>query len=200
VEAGVHRVEALFEAVDNNAPERIRPCQLKKLVNFLKLRKACGIEGIPNECLRHLPRRRPMVHWTHLLVFNHCFRLSHFPKSLEEVKFITLPKPGKFPKFHQILPPISPLFQHTNSSKSHFKIVQKYTEERGLLNASQFGFRVRHSTILQCTLMRLTHHVILNFNNNMSTAAVFLDIEIVFDTHGNLVCYISYPNWNFRSV
>jgi hypothetical protein len=61
------------------------------------------------------------------------------------------------------------------------KIVQGLTEERGLLNASQFGFRARHSTTLEC--MRLTEHVILNFNNNnISTAAVFLDIEKAFDT------------------
>jgi hypothetical protein len=55
-----------------------------------------------------------------------------------------------------------------------------HTEERGLLNASQFGFRARHSTTIQC--MRLTDHVTSNFNNNMSTAAVFLDTEKVFDT------------------
>jgi hypothetical protein len=29
--------------------------------------------------------------------------------------------------------------------------------------------------------MRLVDHVTLNFNNNMSTAAVFLDIEKAFD-------------------
>jgi hypothetical protein len=60
------------------------------------------------------------------------------------------------------------------------KMVQRHIEERGLLNASQFGFRARHSTTLQC--MRLTYHVILNFNNNISMAAVFLDIEKAFDT------------------
>jgi hypothetical protein len=67
------------------------------------------------------------------------------------------------------------------------KLVQKQIEERGLLNASQFDFRARHSTNLQC--MKLTDHVTLNFNNKMSTAAVFLDIEKAFDTtwhHGLL--------------
>jgi hypothetical protein len=37
--------------------------------------------------------------------------------------------------------------------------------------------------------MRLTDHVTLNFNNKMSTAAVFLDIEKAFDAtwhHGLL--------------
>jgi hypothetical protein len=39
----------------------------------VKLRKACGLDGIPNECLRNLPRR-PLVHLTHL--FNYYFPLS----------------------------------------------------------------------------------------------------------------------------
>jgi hypothetical protein len=60
------------------------------------------------------------------------------------------------------------------------KIVQNHIEERGLLNASQFGFHVHHSTTVQC--MRLTDYVTLNLNNNISTAAAFLNIEKVFDT------------------
>jgi hypothetical protein len=63
------------------------------------------------------------------------------------------------------------------------KIVQRHIDERGLVNASQFGFRTRlthtHTHTLQC--MRLTDHVTLNFNNTISTAAVFLDIERAFD-------------------
>jgi hypothetical protein len=72
VEAGV---QALLEAVDNNPLERIGSCDLQKLINSLKLRKAHGIGDIPNECLRHLPRR-PLVHLTNLL--NHCHWLSFF--------------------------------------------------------------------------------------------------------------------------
>jgi hypothetical protein len=53
-----------------------------------------------------------------------------------------------------------------------------HIEERGVLNASQFGFHARHSTTLQC--MRLMDHVTLNFYNNMSTSAVFLDTEDAF--------------------
>jgi hypothetical protein len=64
------------------------------------------------------------------------------------------------------------------------KTVQRHTEERGLLNASQFGFRARHSTTPHC--MRLTDHITLNFNNNISTAAVFLDIGKAFDTTWHL--------------
>jgi hypothetical protein len=71
------------------------------------------------------------------------------------------------------------------------KIVQRHLDYNNLLNVSQFGFRARHSTTLQC--MRNTDHITLNLNNNMSTAAVFLDIEKAFDTtwHPGLLCKLS---------
>jgi hypothetical protein len=78
------RVQALLETVDTSPPQKIRSCDLRRLINSLKLRKACGIDGIPNECLRHLPRR-PLVHLTPL--FNHCLRLSHFPKRSKSNNF-----------------------------------------------------------------------------------------------------------------
>jgi hypothetical protein len=96
-----------------------------------------------------------------------------FSKDLGKV--ITLPKQGKDPKFPQDLCPIrllstiGKLFE-----KVIVKIVERHTAERGLLS-----FHARHSTTLQC--MRLTDHVTLNFDNNMSTVAVFLDIEKSFD-------------------
>jgi hypothetical protein len=109
VEAGV---QALLEADDSDPPARIRPCDLQKLLNSLKLKKARGIDGIPNECLGHLPRR-PLVHLTHLI--NHCLRLLHFPEPWKEAKVIALPKPGKDPKFPQNLRPISLLSSAKNS-------------------------------------------------------------------------------------
>jgi hypothetical protein len=70
------RVEALVQDMldtEDTAPsERIRHSDLKRLINSLKLNKACGIDGIPNECLKHIPKR-PLVHLTHL--FNHCLQL-----------------------------------------------------------------------------------------------------------------------------
>jgi hypothetical protein len=97
------KVQALVESIDNSPFRRLRPCDIQKLINTLKLRKAPGIDGIPNEYLRHLPRRT-LVHLTHL--FNHCLRLSHIPNPWKEAKVITLPKPGKVPKLPQNLCPI----------------------------------------------------------------------------------------------
>jgi hypothetical protein len=142
------RMETLLASVDDTPQGHA----MHKLVKSLKLREACGLDGIPNECLRHLPRR-PLVHLTCLL--NHFLRLSHLPKPWKEAEVITLPKLGEDPKFPQNLRPIN-LFYTTGKlfEKVILKIVQKHIEERGLLNASQFGFDERQSTTLQ--FMRLT--------------------------------------------
>jgi hypothetical protein len=42
-------VQALFVGVVNDPPENIRPCDLQKLMISLKLKKASGIDRIPNE-------------------------------------------------------------------------------------------------------------------------------------------------------
>jgi hypothetical protein len=98
------RVQAPLASVDCTPLGKVTPCDIHKLTNSLKFREACGLDGIPNECLRHLPRRS-LVYLTHL--FNHCLWLSHFPKPWKEAKVITLPKHGKDPKFPQNLRPIS---------------------------------------------------------------------------------------------
>jgi retron-type reverse transcriptase len=134
-------------------------------------------------------------------LFNHYPRLFHFPKSWKEAKVITLPKPGKDPKFPQNLRPISPLSTTRKLfEKVILNIVKKHIEERSLLNASQFGFRSRHNTTLQC--MRLTDNVTLNFNNKISTVAVFLDIEEAFDTawHSGLLYKLSKLEYSMSLV
>jgi hypothetical protein len=87
---------------------------------------------------------------------------------------IALPNPGKDPKV-LLLITTDKLF-----GKVILKLNQRHIESRKMLNASQFGFRARHSMTLQS--MRLADHATLNFNNKMSAAAVFLDIEKAFDT------------------
>jgi hypothetical protein len=64
------RFQALLDAIDYNVTERVRSCNVHKIMNSLKLRKACEIDGILKECLRHLPRK-PLVYLTYL--FNTAF-------------------------------------------------------------------------------------------------------------------------------
>jgi hypothetical protein len=68
------------------------------------------------------------------------------------------------------------------------------SEKRSLLNASQFGFHAHHSTTLQC--LKLTD-ITLNLDNNMSTAAIFLDTDKAFDTTWHLGLLFNYLNQNF---
>jgi hypothetical protein len=73
----------------------------------------------------------------------------HFPKPWKEAKIITLPKPGKDPKFLQNLRPISVLSMTGKVfKKGILKILQKHIEERGLLNASQFLCTSQHNTTM----------------------------------------------------
>jgi hypothetical protein len=75
-------------------------------------------------------------------------------------------------EFPQNVRPISPLSTRGKMfQKVILKMVLRHIEERGLLNRIHFGFRARHSTTLQC--MRLTDHVSLNLNSNMSPAALY---------------------------
>jgi hypothetical protein len=93
--------------------------------------------------------------------------------STSETSLTELPKFGKGPKFPQNLRQIS--FLPTTGKvfeKVILKIVQKHIEERGLLHASEFGFRARHSTTLQC--MRLTDHVTFKFQQHVYGFGIFI--------------------------
>jgi hypothetical protein len=106
-------------------------------------------------------------------------------------------KPNKDPKSPQNLCLIS-LLSTTGKlfKKAVLKIVRWHVEERGLLNASQFGFHARHSTTLE--RMRLMDHITLNLKNDMSMAVVFLDTEKPLIQHGTSACYTNYLNYNFQ--
>jgi hypothetical protein len=141
------RVQTLLEAEDNDPPEKIRPCDLLKIITSLKPRKSCGIDGVPNECLKHLPRR-PLLHLTHLI--NHFVRLSHSLKPWKEAKVIALPKPGKDPKFPQNLRPIR-LLSTTGKrfEKVILKVFQRHIRNRKLLNANDFfSYTSQHDSSL----------------------------------------------------
>jgi hypothetical protein len=58
------------------------------------------------------------------------------------------------------------------------KTTQKHIDERNLLDVSQFGFPAYHSA----SVLMLEDHITLSFNNEVSIAAVFLDIKKTFKT------------------
>jgi hypothetical protein len=70
------------------------------------------------------------------------------------------------------------------------KTVQGHIEERGLLSASQFGFRDRHRTTLQC--VRLMDNVTLKFNHSMSRLRNSWILKKPVIQRGTSACYIDY--------
>jgi hypothetical protein len=76
--------------------------------------------------------------------------MSHLPAPSKKAKVIALPKPGKDPKFHKHLRPIS-LLSSTGKAfeKVILEIVKRHIGGNNLLNASQFGFRTsQHDTAM----------------------------------------------------
>jgi hypothetical protein len=108
------RVKALLASVNDTPLGKVRPCDIHTFANSLKLRKACGLDGILNKCFRHLPRK-PLVQLTHL--FSHCLWLSHFPKPWKEAKVIMLPKPGKDLKLPQNVRQLASCIQQASYSR-----------------------------------------------------------------------------------
>jgi hypothetical protein len=53
----VVRVKTLPDTVEKHPSVTLGPCDLWEEIRTLELGKACGFDDIPNECLRHLPRR-----------------------------------------------------------------------------------------------------------------------------------------------
>jgi hypothetical protein len=139
------RVQALLTSVGENPPVKLRPCDVSKEIRSLKLRKDRGVDDIPKECLRHFPRRS-LVQTTHL--FNLCLRLFHFPAFWKDARIIGLSKAGKNPKFPNNLRSISLVStMGKHFEKLNLNTIHRFTAERNLLNASQFGFRARHSNV-----------------------------------------------------
>jgi hypothetical protein len=121
---------------------------LIKLMQSLKWTKACEIDGLPSECVKHLPRS-PLVHLAKLI------NLSHFPETWKEAKNDSLAKTKLRILNSTKICPISLLSNTSKLLKNCIlKIIQRHTDGRNFPNASQFGFHANRSTKLQCMRLR----------------------------------------------
>jgi hypothetical protein len=140
------------------------------------MKEGLRMYGIPNECLRNLPRRL-LIHLTHLI--NHCILLSHFPTSWKEAKviLITLPKPAKDPK----LPPKLTISLLPTTGKLFDKVMLKIVPRTCLMQASLDFVNV---TARRCNL-RLRYSWISKKPSIL---------------HSSLDCCINCLSWSFRLV
>uniref|UniRef100_A0A1Y1NA23 Reverse transcriptase domain-containing protein n=1 Tax=Photinus pyralis TaxID=7054 RepID=A0A1Y1NA23_PHOPY len=154
------------------------PGEIQKCIKLLKLRKAPGHDGIPNQAIKLLPKKGI----AHLVaIFNAALRLNHFPDSWKCADVILILKAGKPANIPQSYRPISLL---PCLGKLLEKIIlarlQAEIDRLHLLPDQQFGFRSAHSTPQQA--MRIIEHITEGFTLKQHTAALFLDISKAFDT------------------
>jgi hypothetical protein len=170
-------------------PKRIRPCTVSEITKSLRI-------GWYPEWMPHVPSKKTLGPFNS---FNHCFRLSYFPITWKEKRVTTLSKPGKDLKFPQNLRPLS-LVSTTGKlfENAIQKFVQRHFDEKALLNATQFSFRARNSTTLQC--MRLIDHVTLNFNIVCPRLRYSWISKKPLAWRGTVACYTNYPNYIFQQI
>ena len=156
---------------------KVSELKLCKIVNNMKPKKSCGLDGISNTLLKRIMPviKTPLCH-----VVNQSLQSGIFPDFMKTAKVIPLYKAGD-----RILPdnyrPISllPVLSKVIEKVVYDKIVT-HLDKENLIYAKQFGFRKHHSTI--DAVMTLTGEILNCFEDNLMMLGVFVDLRKAFDT------------------
>jgi hypothetical protein len=137
-------------------------------------------------------------------IFNGSLKISYFPAVWKLGKIVALPKPNKDSSIAcnyrpiTLLSCIGKLFERLILSQ----IIQFLSSNKILIN-QQFGFRSGHSTSHQ--ILRIIEEISMDFNRDISTGMVCLDVEKAFDSvwHDGLIFKMSqlkFPNYLLKIV
>jgi len=171
-------VEAFRNTEFESSIKEVTGNEVRTIIKRLKHKKSPGHDGVNNSMLKQLPCN--CIH--HLTaIYNSALKLQHFPINWKKAQVITIPKPGKDPKFPQNRRPISLL---STLGKIYERVLlnrlMEFVEERKLIPEEQFGFMAGCSTTHQ--LLRLMESITEGFQTRQTTIAVFLDISKAYDT------------------
>ncbi|KAJ8882571.1 hypothetical protein PR048_014382 [Dryococelus australis] len=158
-------------------PDPTHAEEVKRIIKFMKPRKAPGFGSLQAIVLKQLP---DSMFEAIAECSNASFNLAHFPTPWKCASVIVFPKLGKDPTQLQNYHPISLL---TLLSKIHERVLLRclntHIRDINLFPSEQFGFRKNHTTVHQ--LVRFSERVTNTFNWSQYTVAVFLDVEKAFD-------------------
>lgn len=185
-----NEVASSIEAVKNeeiqvNEDDLFKVDDLIPIIKKLKPRKSAGDDGITNLHVKNLPFSALMFI---ISIFNSCLKASYFPNSWKLGKIVAIPKPHKDPSSPMSYRPITllsllgKLFEKLTLQK-----LLKFETINSILIPEQFGFRNFHSTTHQ--VMKIVEKVSSDFNKDLSTGMIQLDLERAFDTvwHDGLI-------------
>jgi hypothetical protein len=150
---------------------------LNKMIKKLKKKSAPGNDGITYNHIINSPSNiRKMI----LDIFNQSLVSNEIPSEWKLSKIIMIRKPNKPDKEIGSYRPIS---LTSCLSKCLEKIVlnrlNNFLEKEKIISKYLSGFRKNHCT--KDHLLRLTQHIINNFNQNKLTSVVLFDMEKAFD-------------------
>lgn len=170
--------EIAAKEVDNSDVELTNPSEIGKAIMRTGSRKAPERDGVQNILLKNLSRKA-IVQMTY--IFNSCLMSSYFPDLWKVANILPFHKVGKDKLFAasyrpvSLLPTVSKVFERIIYNR-----IKKFEINNKILINDQFGFRNNRNTVQQ--LLRVTNHISANFNKNISTLMVLLDLEKAFDT------------------
>lgn len=161
-----------------NIPDLVNVELLKSVIRKLKVKKAPGPDTITNSTIKQFSEftLKFLVQ-----IYNICYRISYFPKAWKVGKIIPIPKPNKDLKNPKNYRPITLLSNVGKLFESLILLkISKFECQNDFLINQQFGFKSGHSTTHQ--VLRITEKISLEFNKDVSTGMVLLDVEKAFDT------------------
>lgn len=185
VEKIVRRIDRMHPATIRNKEHHTSLANVWKIISKLKIRKAPGIDGIPNILLKRLPEIAIQILTN---IVNTCIDLCYFPHHFKTAKVIPILKEGKDRKSAISYRPISLL---STIGKIFERVIfiqmNTFVNEKDIIKAEQFGFREGHSTVHQ--IKRIVNLIINNKKRKISTGMVLIDIEKAFDSvwHDGLI-------------
>lgn len=174
----VQSIDLIHPSTLNTSDHHVQTEEISRVISKLKIRKAPGIDGIPNILLKRLPSVA-IKFLTNII--NSCIDECYFPTHFKIAKVTSILKPQKDPKSAVSYRPISLL---SSIGKIFERII--YAKLNGSLTANsvieakQFGFRPGHSTVHQ--IKRIVNIINANKARRKSTGMVLIDMEKAFDS------------------
>lgn len=153
------------------------PDEIKNKIRTLPNKKSPGKDEVDNMVLKNLSRKG-VIQLTYII--NAVLKHQHYPTKWKQAIVVPIPKPGKDQTKPENYRPISLL---SSMSKLCEKIILERLNEldrrKNITPDCQFGFRKAHNTTQQ--IVRIINDTKLNFNKEMNTVMILLDMQKAFD-------------------